>query len=79
MPATELSELIERMIEERTTLAVGPIEAGRRICPENPLSPATVARLVRDGYLARVPHTQRLCIPVADLERFVTSGMESAA
>lgn len=71
----DLTALIERMIEERTTLAVGPVEAGRRLCPENPLAPTTIARLVTAGHLARVPHTQRLCIPVAELERFVTSGM----
>ncbi len=33
----------------------------------------TVRQWVRDGHLARVPHTERVLVPVSSLEAFVAS------
>lgn len=38
----------------------------------------TVRRWVRDGLLPTVPHTNRVLIPVAALEEFVSSGSDGA-
>lgn len=73
LPAGHVAVIL--LLHERTVLALGPAEAGRRMCPEDPVSRSVVERLVRDGHLARVPHMTRICIPVVDLQRFVESGM----
>ena len=39
----------------------------------------TIRRWVADGHLARVPHTDRVLIPVASLEAFVNSACASSA
>lgn len=52
-------------------LAFSAAEAGSLIGASESL----VRRLVAEGKLARVPHTERLLIPRAELERFVTSGV----
>lgn len=39
----------------------------------------TVRRWITDGHLARVPHTDRVLIPVASLEAFVLSADASSA
>ena len=39
----------------------------------------TVRRWITDGHLARVPHTDRVLIPVASLEAFVTSACASTS
>ncbi len=39
----------------------------------------TVRRWITDGHLARVPHTDRVLIPVACLEAFVLSGCASTS
>lgn len=56
-------------------LALSLPEAGEMIG----LSDTAVARLVEQGYLARVPHTHRVLIARAELERFVTSSMRPQA
>lgn len=39
----------------------------------------TVRRWITDGHLARVPHTDRVLIPVASLEAFVLGSDSTAA
>ena len=39
----------------------------------------TVRRWITDGHLARVPHTDRVLIPVASLEAFVNSARASTS
>lgn len=56
-------------------LALSADEAGVMVG----LSPASVRRLVVAGVLARVPHTDRLLIARAELERYVTSTMTAQA
>lgn len=42
------------------------------------LSEASLRRLVNEGVLARVPHTERVLIARAELDRYVTSTMVAA-
>ncbi|MFT3854785.1 MAG: helix-turn-helix domain-containing protein [Ilumatobacteraceae bacterium] len=42
------------------------------------LSPPTIARLVKDGVLARVPGTDRVIIARIELDRWVASGRPGA-
>lgn len=43
------------------------------------LGNSSIRRLIEDGVLARVPHTNRVLIARAELERFVTSTTKAAS
>ena len=43
------------------------------------LSDPTVRRLVKQGHLARVPHTERVLVARKEVERWVTSTMPRRA
>jgi excisionase family DNA binding protein len=53
-------------LSERTGLSCAEVAA------LNGMSEATVRRLVRDGVLARVRHTQRVVIARTEMERWLT-------
>lgn len=60
-------------IEQRLALSIP--QAGELVG----LSARTVRRLVDSGVLARVPHTERVLIARAELERWVTSTMQQGS
>jgi len=56
-------------------IAVGVVEAADLL----DLSEASVRRLIAAGHLARVPHTDRVLIARAELDRFAQQSMQGAS
>lgn len=66
-----MSKSSRRQVPLNERLALSPAEAGSLLG----VSESLVRRLINDGVLARVPHTERVLIARTELERFVTSGV----
>lgn len=66
-----MSSRTARQIPLSERLAFSAAEAGSLLG----VSESLVRRLVREGKLARVPHTERLLIARTEIERFVGSGV----